>query len=60
MFDGRKVGEFGESSAICQAKPSKLMGTINNLLANLFISQTLLPKGYQNHFWQTLHQTFPL
>ena len=59
MFCGRKVGEFGESSAICQAKSSKWIGIINNLLANQFINQALLPKCYQNHFWQTSQPNFP-
>ena len=38
---GTKLDEFGESSVICQTKPSKLVVTINNLLANLFICQFL-------------------
>ena len=37
---GRKVGEFGESSVICQTKTSKLVLIINNLLADLLICQT--------------------
>ena len=40
----RKFGEFGESSAIrprfAKLKPSKLVLTINNLLADLSIRQT--------------------
>ena len=34
------VGKFGESFMSRQTKPSKLVLTINNLLADLFICQT--------------------
>ena len=34
------VGKFGESSVIHQTKPSNLVHTINNLLADLLIHQT--------------------
>ena len=39
-FGGGKFGKFGESSVIRQTKPSKLVLTINNLLADLLIRQT--------------------
>ena len=42
MFGGGK--EFGESSAIHQTKPSKLVVTINTLSANLSICQTFFAK----------------
>ena len=46
---GRKLGKFGEWSAFAKLKPSKLVVTINNLLADLFICQTffyqMLEKG---------------
>ena len=41
-FGGGKFGEFGESFVICQTKPSKLILTINNLLADPLIRQTFL------------------
>ena len=34
-----RFGEFGKSSMICQTKPSILVLTINNLLADLLIHQ---------------------
>ena len=37
---GERVGEFGESSVICQTKTSKLVLIINSLLADLLICQT--------------------
>ena len=43
MFGGAK---FDESSAICQTKPSKLVVTINNHLADLFIHQTFFTKVF--------------
>ena len=45
---GGEFSEFGKSSAIQlnNLKPSKIVVTINNLLTNLFIHQTFLPKPY--------------
>ena len=39
-----KFGKFSESSVICQTKPTKLLHTINNLLADLLIRQTYFTK----------------
>ena len=41
---GRKLGKFGESPVIHQTKPSELVVTINNPLADLFICQTFSAK----------------
>ena len=53
MFGGGgKLGEFGKSSAVCQTKPIqiRIIVTINNLLANLFICQSLF---HQNLYLST-------
>ena len=44
----RKKGKFGESSIIRQLKPSKLVITINNLLADLLIRQTIFRHILEN------------
>ena len=43
-FGRGKFGEFDKSSMIHQTKPYKLVLTINDLLAALFICQTLCAK----------------
>ena len=63
---------LGESLAnhhrFTKLKPSKLVVITNNVLADLLICQTFLPKSFSIHFCQTLstfakhyhRQTFPL
>ena len=58
-FGGGKFGKFGELSAICQ---TKLVLTINNLLADLLIRQTLFCQMLETSQFakHSPHQTFPL
>ena len=60
ILAGGNVGEFGESSVICQIKPSKLV-LINNLLADLLIRQTFFCQMLETSQFAnvSLHQSFP-
>ena len=58
-----KFGEFDESFMIRQTiKPSKLVITINNLLADLLIRQTFFHQMFEESRFakRSPHQTFPL
>ena len=59
---GGKFGEFGKLSMIHQTKPSKLVLTINNLLADLLICQTFFCQRLEQSQFTKLspRQTFPL
>ena len=57
-----KFGEFGKSFVIRQTKPSKLVLTINNLLADLLIRQTFFRQMLETSQFAKFspHQTFLL
>ena len=58
-FGREKFGEFGKSSMIHQTEPSKLVLTINNLLADLLICQTFFHQMLETSHFAKLspHQT---
>ena len=62
IFDGgESLVNLANHLQFDKLKPSKLVVTINNLLADLFIRQTLSPKSSSIHFHQTLSlPNFPL
>ena len=48
-------GRLANHQRLAKLKPSKLIVTINNFLANLFIRQDLYPSTFAKHY---RHQTF--
>ena len=58
----RKFGKFGKSYMICQLKPSKLVLTTNNLLADQLIYQTFFCQMLEKSQFAKLSicQNFPL